>query len=116
MTAHVPALAAQSVSLMQLMATPERYEGKEVYVVGFMHLEFEGDVLYTYREDWTQNLMSNGIWLDVDSKKYQQTLKLNNNYVVIEGTFTTKLKGHLGMYAGAITNIVRVNRWGRPKR
>lgn len=36
------------VSLIQLIANPEKYDGKQVAVVGFLRLEFEGNALYLF--------------------------------------------------------------------
>src|ERR1043166_2183163 len=36
-------LAATPASMIQLIATPERFDNKQVSVIGFLNLEFEGD-------------------------------------------------------------------------
>ena len=49
--------------MVQLLATPEKFDGKLVRVFGFLRLEFEGDALYFHREDDVQGLTRNGIWV-----------------------------------------------------
>jgi hypothetical protein len=39
----------EEVSLIQLIATPERYHGKFVEVIGYMNLEFEGNAIYLHK-------------------------------------------------------------------
>jgi hypothetical protein len=47
---------AELVSLVRLMATPEKYDGKAVQVVGFLRLEFEGNGLYLHQEDYEHGI------------------------------------------------------------
>jgi hypothetical protein len=77
-----------SVSLIQLIANPERYNGKPVRLIGFLRLEFEGDALYLHREDYERGL-PNGIWVD-------------------EGIFRV---GHLDQFGGKLTTINRIEVW-----
>ena len=49
-------------SIVELIATPEMFDGKRVRTVGFVHLEFEGNGLYLHKEDWTHSLYRNGLW------------------------------------------------------
>lgn len=104
------------VSIYQLLANPEKYDGKEVYVIGFMHMEFEGDVIYVHREDWAHNLIQNGIALDVPKNNYSRWMKINNNYVAAQGVFSATERGHLALRAGSLTKITKLVKWQGPKR
>ena len=95
------------VSLLQLIATPSEYGGKVVRVIGFCHLEFEGNGLYLHREDFERAISKNAIWLDVDRDKQA----LSDQYVLVEGTFDGRGRGHLGMFAGSLTDVSRIERW-----
>lgn len=55
---------AETVSIVQLLAVPEKYEGKLVSVRGFVRLESEGSAIYLHEEDYEQSLYSNGLWLN----------------------------------------------------
>ncbi len=108
-------LAAQrgpdAVSLVQLIATPEKYQGKPVQVFGFMRLEHEGNAIYLHREDYENALYKNGLWLtNVDTAEHRA--KHNLKYVLIEGTFDGKERGHFGLWSGSIKDIKRVQLWG----
>lgn len=99
------------VSIYQLIANPEKFDGKEVYVIGFMHLEFEGDVIYAHREDWNHSLIQNGIAFEVPKERHFLWMKMNNNYVAIEGTFSTTERGHFALRAGSLTKITKLVKW-----
>jgi hypothetical protein len=107
--------SALPVSIYQLIANPEKYNGKEIYVVGFMHMEFEGDVLYAHREDWAHTLIQNGIAFDVPKSSYSSWIKINNSYVIAQGTFSATERGHLALRAGSLTNITKLVKWRGPK-
>jgi len=83
-------------------------------VIGFMHMEFEGDVVYAHREDWVSNLIPNGVALDVPKSSFSSWMKINNNYVAIQGTFSASERGHLALRAGTLTKITRLVKWSRP--
>jgi hypothetical protein len=108
-------LAAQrgphAVSLVQLIATPEKYQGKPVQVFGFMRLEHEGTAIYLHREDYENSLYKNGLWLtNVDTADHHA--KHNLKWVLLEGTFDGTAHGHLGLWSGTIKDIKRVELWG----
>jgi hypothetical protein len=50
-------MSALDVSLIQLIANPESYDGKKVRIIGFLRLEFEGDALYLHQVDFEMRLM-----------------------------------------------------------
>ena len=52
-----------SLSLLQLIATPDAFEGKYVRVHGFVRIEHEGTAVYLHREDSEHMLTKNGLWL-----------------------------------------------------
>jgi hypothetical protein len=103
------------VSLMQLIATPERFNGRPVRVIGFCWLEFEGNSLYLHREDFDQGITRNAVWLDLGSPVPARYMELKGKYVVVEGTFSSSERGHFGMFGGSIKAIRRLEDWrGRP--
>jgi hypothetical protein len=97
-----------NVSLVQVIANPRSYDGKRIRVVGFCHLEFEGNALYIHREDFEQLLLKNAVWLDVE--RTPERSLLNDRYVSVEGTFDAEHQGHLSLFSGALTAVTRMNR------
>jgi len=41
---------------------------------------------------------------------------LSLRYVLLEGTFNAKKKGHMGMWSGTIENITRTMVWSDPAK
>ena len=57
--------AVQDVSLIQLIAQPEKFEGTRVRLIGFLRIEFEGNAIYLHREDFDHGIAKNGLWVDL---------------------------------------------------
>src|SRR5437899_3376183 len=104
------------VTLVQLIANPDRFDDKLIRVIGFLRLEFEGDVLYLHREDYENAILGNGIWVSVTPAIAKQKPTLNMNYVLLEGVFSSSERGHMGMWSGAINQIRRPELWAHEKR
>ena len=98
----------QDVSIIQLLATPEKFDGKLVRVIGFLCLAFEGDAVYLHREDFDHGLTQNALWVDVPEKRDES---LSRKYVLLEGTFDASDHGHMGLFGSAIHKITRMNAW-----
>jgi len=45
------------VSVVQLIANPQQYDGKQVRLIAFLNLEFEGNALYLHREDFDKSIL-----------------------------------------------------------
>jgi hypothetical protein len=118
LTSVAQAQEPKDVTLVQLIATPEKFDGKLVRVIGFLRLEFEGNVLYLHREDYENAILGNGIWVDVYSSPQvaKKKLDLNMNYVLLEGVFSSNERGHMGMWSGTIHKIRRADPWRAAKR
>jgi hypothetical protein len=93
------------VSLVELLARPEYWDGRKVLVTGFLNLEFEGDALYLHKEDWKEQILSNAIWVHPSPSMREQYKILKRRYVMIEGIFDGKDLGHMGLFQGAIRDI-----------
>ena len=104
----------QDVSLIKLIANPERYDGKAVRVIGFLNLEFEGDALYIHKEDFLAAISQNAIWVHINQSKLKNAAKCNKKYVIIEAVFDANNTGHMGMFGGALKNITRLDLWYQP--
>jgi hypothetical protein len=96
------------VSLVQLIANPREYDGKLVRVIGFVSVEFEGTAVYLHQEDYKHDITQNAIWLEMDVERNK---KINQRYVLIEGTFDANHNGHKGLFNGSIKDINRLQAW-----
>lgn len=110
-TGWASATPVKDVSIVQLIANPERYDGQDVRVIGFMRLEFEGDALYLHREDFEHSILNNGVWIDLTDSQQKSSAKFNNSYVLVEGRFSASEKGHLELWSGSLQRISRLNPW-----
>jgi hypothetical protein len=113
----------KDVSMIQLIADPQRFDGQSVRAVGFLRLEFEGNAVYLHREDYEKAILQNGIWIDLTDEQLRSSAKLNNGYVLVEGVFSASKKGHLGIWPGSLQRVSRLSNWSvdwsrrtRPKR
>ncbi len=99
------------ISAIQLVATPTSFDGKKVRLIGYLHLEFEGDAIYLHREDYDKSISKNSLAIELSKSQTVKWLKLNNCYVIIEGYFSSTNKGHFQMRSGSLRNIERLDKW-----
>ncbi len=102
-----------NVSLIKLISNPEKYHNKPIQVVGYLHLEFEGNAIYINELDYKHSLNKNGFRVSFKNKDLMaKAMKLNDKYVLIEGVFDAENTGHMGLWNGEIKNITRIDSWG----
>lgn len=91
----------RGISIITLIANPEKFEGDTVRVSGFLNLEFEGNALYIHEEDYEHRMFKNSIWVDIDrdSLKLPYFKKYNKKYVEIEGVFS---QSDMEVFSGSI--------------
>jgi hypothetical protein len=111
---HATAAEPLDVSLVQLLATPSTYHKKTVRVVAFLSFNFESNVLYLHREDFTHLIFKNGIWIDVQEQLKSNAENLNNKYVLAVGTFDMNFRGHKDVYSASLRKIKRLEPWLNP--
>jgi hypothetical protein len=107
-----PDIEAEDVSLIQLIATPQVYANKTVRITGFLHLEFEGNVIYLHSEDFRYALTKNALWIDIPKgMTKEQITVVNDQYVICTGRFVAGMHGHMGLNSGEITDVTRLVVW-----
>jgi hypothetical protein len=80
----------QFVSLLQLICNPEKYDGKLISVVGFLHLERGGDLLYHSEEDYKHGIAENAVWIERNDEVSAKTSAVDLKYVTVIGVFSFK--------------------------
>jgi hypothetical protein len=93
------------VSLIQLIANPTAFDQKRVLVMGYVTLEFENQHIYLSEADAKHGITRNSLWLDVSDATYANRARFHQRYVLVEGTFNARRRGHLGLSSGEIRNI-----------
>jgi hypothetical protein len=91
-----------SISLLALIATPDRYHDKQVTVSGFMYLQREHNALYVTKSDFQHALFKNAVYLQVSNELFERFYALNGCYVEVQGKFDAKNTGHMGAFSGEL--------------
>jgi len=104
------ACALYDVSMIELIARPERFDGRAVRVIGFVNLEFEGNAIYNSEEDWRRSISRNGLWI-TPPDSMARPRRMPPQYMLVEGTFNAAHTGHMGMWSGAIEQVTRFEPW-----
>ena len=99
------------VSMLQLIATPEKYQGKLVRAIAFLRIEFEGNALYLHKEDYDHRIAKNAIWLQLSHDAMLKAEGISNQYVIVEGHFDGQQKGHMGLFSGTLSDVIRLDPW-----
>lgn len=93
---------SENVSIIRIIANPEKYYGKRLTVSGYMITEFEGTAIYLSREDFDNRIHKNSIFLLI-GKGYDYQY-YNKEYVTLDGTFIEG-NGHMGLYSGMLKDV-----------
>jgi hypothetical protein len=93
-----------SVSMIDLIANPELFDGMKVLLTGYVHVEFEGRGIYLHKDDFLYGIIRNGLRLgaanSVDLKKCQDT------YAYVRGVFRAGVGGHFDFWTGTLDQVV----------
>jgi 6-phosphogluconolactonase len=111
-----PQKQPEHVPLLRLLVHPKRYHGKYIQVIGYLHLQFEGNGLWLHKEDFDHAIMENTVWVDVTPRMEKNLKEIQDKYVIMRGVFDAKRHGHLGVFSGTLTKIDRCEVWSDPKK
>ncbi len=103
------------VSMIELIANPEKYDAKTVLVTGFLRIEHEGDILYFSENDFVHGISKNGLWVERTPDIVRELEKLDSAYVIVVGTFNPRAKGHRSSTSGSIQRIRTCTFWSNGK-
>jgi hypothetical protein len=109
-----PAQQAISVSMLQLIATPEQFNGKLISVIGFVTLDKEGDLLFAHQEDAVHWILGNAIQVAETKQMFADREKLDQKYVKIIGIFRASDRHRIPFYSGTIEEIGSCDLWSDP--
>jgi hypothetical protein len=103
---HAGGLLGERVSIMRLVADSSSFEGKRVRIRGFLHFGQEESAIYLHKEDSDQILSDNAIWINLPPDLDGNLAKrLNDHYVNCEAIFSAKAHGHMGAFAGELSDV-----------
>ena len=96
-----------NISMIRLIANPEKYDGKLIQVQGFFNLSSEGTALYCHQEDFQHNLTENAVLVDLSRNNLGKDVsKYKKRYVILVGKFEI---GRDGLFVGTIKDITRLD-------
>ncbi len=103
---------AKDVTMIQLIATPEKFDGEFVRVIGVGNLEFESNCISLSKEDFKYGV-GNSVWIEFGEKaiSYEEAQQYNGEYVILEGVFDKDDCGYMDMFCGSIKKISRYELW-----
>ena len=93
------------VSIQELMAAPDKFNGARVRVIAPCSIEFEGAALYATEEAQEARATRQAVWLQLKWPLLPERRSLNGKYVLVEGRFVSELSGHEGIFQGAIVDV-----------
>lgn len=103
-------LQYEAVSIVTVLANPERYDGHKVIVSGFLTFAFEDHGLHLDRAAYEAGLRKNALWLrpaaSLDAKAAR---KLNRHYASVAGTFDASSHGYGDLYSGGLTQVQSIS-------
>lgn len=99
------------ISVIQLIATPEKFDGKLVAVTGFLHIGHKADLLYLSQEDYNHALAENAIWFNLSEEMGRDRERVNKNYVGLVGIFRASPSGGYPCPNGGLDDVKRYQLW-----
>lgn len=102
---------AINASMIALIASPSRFDGKLVRTYGVLCLtkQDEGDALYLHEEDLRFAIDSNSLSLHMNEEEKRRFHAANHRHVLLEGTFHANVPG--AYQPGSISQIRRLEIW-----
>lgn len=97
---HNCAASTCSVSLSQILANPELFDGVRVLTYGYLRIGLEETAVYAYRED-VDLPSENRVWVRLPSDP-GVFVDLHGHYVQLKGVFKLGASGHSSEYFGEI--------------
>ena len=106
----------ERATLLQVLAHPEKFDGKRLQLIGYLHLQFEGNALYLHKEDYDHQIIGNMVWIEVQGDLHKREKELNDEYVMVIGTFDAKDLGHMSLCSGSLNKITSCSLWPDPNK
>src|SRR5262249_18324156 len=99
-------IRSNMISMVQLLATPEKFHGRTVQVTGFCNFEFEGNAIYLHSEDYSNSNLKNALWVDLPNPPP----KFSKGPCLVLGQFDATQHGHMAMFSGLV-KASRIDPW-----
>ena len=100
----------ETTSLIALIGSPERFDGKRVRLIGYLDAGFEVSALYLHEEDFKRDLPQNSVALDLGPFEAAGA-KASRKYVLVEGTYSAPDPAFANLKCGELRYITRLEIW-----
>ena len=99
-----------NVSLIQLVANPDKFHGKLVRVRGFLVVEAEHSAIFMSPDDAEMQILANAISLggELAGVEGSEEAYGSGRWMLVEGIFKANEQGTGTQYGGLIDNLSRV--------
>jgi hypothetical protein len=111
--------APLTISMIQLLANPERFDRKSVTVWGFLVMERQPqhspDASLSLHEEDAENLLGNAVPVQPTERMVRDAERIDRMYVILTGTVRVSHVENEGSAFG-IVDIQRCDPWSDPHR
>lgn len=102
------------IGMSPLLATPERFNGRLVCIIGYLSISTESIKLYMYPSDYENAILDNAVNLQMTPDAARKAKEFDLEYVRVVGVFASKGVGH-GIPDGILSQISSLTLWSDPK-
>jgi hypothetical protein len=103
------------VSMLQLLTSPDKFDGKVVSVIGFLTIDHEGDRLFAHQEDAVHVILGSALEIQGTKQMLADREKIDMKYVKVLGTFQASDRRRTPFFSGAIVSVQSCEFWSDPK-
>jgi len=103
------------VSMLQLVVTPERFDGRLVVVTGFLSLGKEADELYVTQSDERNGILENGVSIVRSAEMRDKKAILDHKYVRVAGRFKLNNRLKARFTSGGFEEVQSCQLWSDPE-
>jgi hypothetical protein len=111
-----PSATPQYVSMLQLIANPNQFNGSLICVTGFLTMEHEGDLLFLHQEDAEHMILENAIRIDETKQMRADAEQIDGKYVRITGVFLITDRRRYPFFGGGIGKLRSYQVWSDPRK
>lgn len=105
---HESPLGLNSISIINLIANPQEYDGERIQVSGVVRLDVKDKAVFLSSEDYRNHVFKNAIEIvlprDLFVERKKDLSAFSGRHVMIDGFFKADT-GRWGLYSGVIYNV-----------
>jgi len=108
------ATEASYVSLIQVIANPEKFDGKRLVILGFIDFEREADLVFPDKLRYDNVILPDTLWINPTEEMGKNKTMLHLKYVRIDGIFHAGAQRQFRFAVGGMTDIRSCTPWSDP--